>query len=44
MRDRIRYSVPGGRLINRLFVARDVERIFDFRRERLAALFPQMPG
>ena len=39
--DRVRYAVPGGLLINRLFVARDVERIFDYRRERLFVLFPQ---
>lgn len=29
--DRVRYGVWGGALINRLFVRRDVERIFDHR-------------
>jgi ligand-binding SRPBCC domain-containing protein len=33
--DDVRYSVPGGRLIDRLFVRRDVQRIFAFRRKRL---------
>lgn len=34
--DRVRYAVPGGALVNSLFVRRDVERIFAFRREELA--------
>src|SRR5204863_7291836 len=33
MRDSVRYRVPGGALVNRLFVRADVERIFDFRRQ-----------
>jgi ligand-binding SRPBCC domain-containing protein len=36
--DDVRYAVPGGRLTDRLFVRRDVERIFAFRREKLQAL------
>lgn len=36
--DHVRYRVPGGRLVHELFVRRDVERIFDFRRDRLAQL------
>lgn len=36
--DRVDYAVPGGRLIERLFVRRDLERIFDFRREQLIEL------
>lgn len=36
--DHVRYAVPGGRLINRLFVQRDVERIFRHRNERLREL------
>lgn len=36
VRDHVRYRVPGGRLVHELFVRRDVERIFDFRRDRLA--------
>jgi ligand-binding SRPBCC domain-containing protein len=39
--DRVRYAVPGGRLIDWLFVRRDVERIFQFRREKLLARFGQ---
>ena len=38
VRDRVRYRVPGGWLVHELFVRRDVERIFDYRRERLASL------
>ena len=39
VRDHVRYAVPGGALIDRLFVRRDVERIFDYRRDRLRQLF-----
>ena len=38
-RDAVRYAVFGGRLINALFVQRDVERIFRFRQEKLSQLF-----
>lgn len=38
-RDKVSYAVPGGALINALFVRRDVERIFAFRRQKLAELF-----
>ena len=41
--DRVRYAVLGGALINRLFVRRDVERIFTFRTARLRELFPASP-
>jgi hypothetical protein len=37
--DIVRYAVPGGRLVEWLFVRRDVERILQFRREQLLALF-----
>ncbi len=37
--DCVRYAVLGGRLVEWLFVRRDVERIFQFRREKLLALF-----
>jgi ligand-binding SRPBCC domain-containing protein len=40
--DRVRYAVPGGPLgilADRLLVRRDVERIFAFRRQRLAERF-----
>jgi ligand-binding SRPBCC domain-containing protein len=38
--DRVRYAIPYGplgALAHRLFVRRDLERIFDFRRDALAA-------
>ncbi len=38
-RDRVRYAVPGGRVIDALFVRPDVGRIFAFRKRRLAELF-----
>ena len=38
--DTVRYSVLGGALIERLFVRRDIRRIFDYRTARLAELFP----
>lgn len=37
--DHVRYRVPGGRLVSWLFVRRDVERIFAFRRQLLQARF-----
>ena len=33
------YSVLGGGLVNRLIVAPDLERVFDYRQERLRSLF-----
>ena len=39
IRDRVRYALPfgvAGRLAHRLFVARDLERIFDFRTRAVA--------
>jgi len=40
--DEVRYAVPGGALINALFVARDVEKIFEFRTKKLKELFPAL--
>jgi len=40
--DEVRYYPRGGALMNWLFVRRDVERIFAFRRERLAALLAKL--
>ena len=37
--DQVRYAILGGLLVDRLFVRRDVETIFAFRRKRLLALF-----
>ena len=39
VRDQVRYAVPGGWLIQRLFVQRDVRQIFDYRGKRLEQLF-----
>ncbi len=39
VRDRVRYAAPGGRLMNRLFVARDLRKIFAFRAKALADVF-----
>lgn len=38
-RDQVRYRPRGGALMNRLFVRRDVQEIFAFRRQQLARLF-----
>lgn len=38
-RDVVQYRVLGGALVDRLIVRRDVERIFQFRRQKLEELF-----
>lgn len=43
-RDTVRYSVPGGWLVDRLFVRREVERIFSYRQEKMRELFPHTSG
>jgi ligand-binding SRPBCC domain-containing protein len=40
--DRVRYFPRGGALMNRLFVRRDVEKIFAYRARRLQELFPAL--
>lgn len=37
--DQVDYAVPGGRLMHRLFVRGDLQRIFEFRRQRLEEYF-----
>ncbi len=37
--DTVQYAAPGGWLADRLFVARDLKRIFDYRTARLEELF-----
>lgn len=37
--DRVDYAVPGGALVQRFFIAPDLDRIFAFRRHRLEQLF-----
>jgi ligand-binding SRPBCC domain-containing protein len=41
VRDRVTYAVFGGSLINSLFVAPDIARIFAYRTARLSELFPE---
>ena len=43
-RDVVKYAVPGDRLVHRLFVRRDVERIFAYRERQLLARFGAGPG
>lgn len=43
VRDRVQYQVPGGALVHRLFVRRDVLRIFAFRQQRLREIFGEAP-
>ena len=42
-RDDVHYRPRGGALMNWLFVRRDVERIFQYRQQRLLELFPKEP-
>ena len=37
--DEVQYRVPGGRLINRLFVAPDLRRTFAYRTQKLQEIF-----
>jgi ligand-binding SRPBCC domain-containing protein len=38
--DRVTYAVHGGRLAERLFVAPELDKIFDYRRRKLREIFP----
>jgi ligand-binding SRPBCC domain-containing protein len=40
VRDLVRYAVPGGTLANSMFVRRDLQKIFAYRQQKLAELFP----
>ncbi|MDB6125598.1 MAG: cyclase/dehydrase [Pedosphaera sp.] len=42
-KDQVHYAVPGGRLIDWLFVRRDVKKIFDYRSQKLKVLFSVSP-
>ena len=44
VRDQIQYGVLGGRLVNRLFVSRDVKSIFSYRSRSLAEIFGSLPA
>ena len=39
IRDDVRYAVPGGKVVQRLLVAPDLDRIFQYRREVLQTIF-----
>ena len=39
MIDRVRYGVPGGRLVNGLFVGRDLRRIFEYRGRAIERIY-----
>lgn len=43
-RDHVEYAVPGGRLVERLFVRSQVRRIFAYRRDVLAKRFGSAPA
>ena len=43
-RDRVQYAVLGGSLVNQLFVARDLKRVFAFREETLLRIFGAASG
>jgi ligand-binding SRPBCC domain-containing protein len=38
--DRVEYGVPGGRIVNALFVRPDLAKVFAFRQQQLAGFFP----
>lgn len=40
MTDFVRYAVPGGWIVNFLFVRRELRRIFEYRAEKLREFFP----
>jgi ligand-binding SRPBCC domain-containing protein len=44
VRDTVQYSVAGGRLVQRLFVAPDLNRIFEFRRKKVVEIFRPTSG
>ena len=39
IRDTVQYSVPGGLFVDRVLVAPDLRRIFEFRREKISEIF-----
>ena len=39
MTDHVRYRNRGGHLVHKLFVMRDIKRIFDYRESRMAERF-----
>ncbi len=43
VRDTVQYAVAGGSLVNRLFVAPDLNRIFEFRRLKICEIMQRNP-
>jgi ligand-binding SRPBCC domain-containing protein len=41
VRDNVQYAVPGGKLVQKLLVAPDLERIFNYRHQVLKELFAE---
>ncbi len=39
MRDRVLYTVPGGRMIHKLLVKKDLVKIFEYRRDTIQDIF-----
>jgi len=37
--DKVEYAVPGGKLVQKFFVAPDLDRVFKYRHQVLEALF-----
>ncbi|HEX5035772.1 MAG TPA: SRPBCC family protein [bacterium] len=40
--DVVKYAVLGGALVNRLFIAPDLKKIFDYRQEKLKKIFARI--
>ncbi len=43
VKDRVRYAVPGGPLVNRFVVRPDLDRIFGYRQRKLVEIFRSGP-
>ena len=44
VKDKVIYKPIGGALIHKLFVRRDLEKIFRYRQEKIAEIFAAMPS
>jgi len=44
VRDTVQYAAAGGEMVHRLFVAPDLNRIFEFHRQKLAEILRQTSG
>ena len=43
VKDKVIYKPIGGALVHKLFVRRDLEKIFRYRQEKIAEIFAAMP-